>query len=295
MLTHKPYVSVIIPTYNRRDLLQLAVESVLSQTYVDYELIVVDDASTDGTAVWIKSAYPTIQFISLLQNRGPAGARNVGIQAAQGELIAFLDNDDQWLPNYLAAQVNAFNERATAVMSFTDQQEIRPGLPSPKPVIYRPSNAYPDPVHCLLMGTFIYTMSVVVVRHKTLTQVGLLNETLRISHDRELYLRLLNQGDLVHVPEILVSRVFHGNNISSNHWRWATEIFMVLDLFFANPNHQSYRHLESRSRTSWALYAAEIARRDDRDWRLFLLLMAKAFWYSPGLMGQKLWRKVMGK
>src|SRR5713226_7707474 len=94
-------VSVIMPTFNRRRVIGRAISSVLSQTYSDYELIVIDDGSTDGTSDWLAQEYPGVRLIRCASNRGAAGARNFGFEAARGEFIAFLDSDDVWTPEYL--------------------------------------------------------------------------------------------------------------------------------------------------------------------------------------------------
>ncbi len=105
-------VSVIIPTYNRADLLPTAISSVLAQTYTDWELIVVDDASTDNTREVIKeweAKDSRIRSVSLNKNSGgPAHPKNVGVESARGEFIAFLDHDDEWLPEKLKKQVAVF-------------------------------------------------------------------------------------------------------------------------------------------------------------------------------------------
>ena len=97
------FVSVIIPTHNRRRLLERAISSVRAQTFKDYELIVVDDGSEDSTPDLLRSLRG--QVTALFQpNRGVAAARNLGIQGSRGELIAFLDSDDEWLNEKLACQ-----------------------------------------------------------------------------------------------------------------------------------------------------------------------------------------------
>jgi len=104
-------VSVVIPAYNRASLLKRAIESVITQTYQDFEIIVVDDASTDNTeAIVSELAFEhsdhKIHYVKHIHNRGEAGARNSGVKAATGELVAFLDSDDEWLPEKLWAQID---------------------------------------------------------------------------------------------------------------------------------------------------------------------------------------------
>src|SRR6185312_15790823 len=104
-----PLVSVVIPTFNRRHLILRAIESVVRQTYPRVEVIVVDDASTDGTVEFLESKRfkAPLRVIRLEQNSGPSAARNKGIAHASGKYVALLDSDDYWLPGKLAGQVEA--------------------------------------------------------------------------------------------------------------------------------------------------------------------------------------------
>ena len=105
-MTASPLISVILPTYNRAHTLMRAVTSVLNQDYREIELIVVDDASTDGTTELLESiADPRLRVIRHDHNKGVAGATNTGIQAARGEIIAFQDSDDEWLDGKLSHQM----------------------------------------------------------------------------------------------------------------------------------------------------------------------------------------------
>jgi len=104
-----PAVSIVLPTYQREALIGRSIESVLRQTYEDFELIVVDDGSTDGTAERVAQfADPRIRYIRLDENRGAAAARNAGIRNAVAELLAFQDSDDEWLPDKLQRHMGVF-------------------------------------------------------------------------------------------------------------------------------------------------------------------------------------------
>ena len=101
-----PFFTVVIPTYNRSKLLKGAIQSVLKQTYENFELIVVDDASTDNTKNIVKSFYDNrIRYMMNYHAKGGAGARNAGIFIAKGKWVAFLDDDDIWLPEKLESPV----------------------------------------------------------------------------------------------------------------------------------------------------------------------------------------------
>lgn len=111
-----PKVSVVIPTHNRSSLLRRAIQSVLDQTYQDFEIIVVDDASTDDTEAVVKGfADERIRYVRHSENRGEAASRNTGIRLAKGEYIAGHDDDDVWLPPKLEKQVKAFEKASPKV------------------------------------------------------------------------------------------------------------------------------------------------------------------------------------
>lgn len=137
-LREEPLISVIIPTYNRADIINVSLNSVVNQSYQNIEIIVVDDGSTDHTEEVVKSiGDPRIHYVKHLTNRGGSATRNTGIESAKGEYIAFLDSDDAWFPNKLKLQLNAIQSHACPekVVSYTQ-------------VIYCPSgiveNIYPD-------------------------------------------------------------------------------------------------------------------------------------------------------
>src|SRR5210317_1951921 len=116
----KPLVSVIIPTYNRGWILAEAIDSVLAQDFKDYELIVVDDGSTDNTRE-ILGRYGRDIVVLAQSNQGVSAARNRGIAACTGKFVAFLDSDDLWLPQKLSRQVNFFNSNTDARINQTEE------------------------------------------------------------------------------------------------------------------------------------------------------------------------------
>ena len=185
-------VSVVIPTYNRRDTLGEAIDSVLHQTYTDFEIIVVDHGSTDGSYEWVSKTYGNslcvirVDFCPL-----PACPRNHGIKAAQGEYVAFLDSDDLWLPQKLDRQIKALETRPELGWSYGKAERFGPGIQEGTPEIgwwqLRSGHILPD----LLMNSFIPCCTV-VVRKSCFPIVGLFDETpaLRTAEDYELWIRL---------------------------------------------------------------------------------------------------------
>ena len=119
----RPAVSVVIPAFNRRPWLAKTLASVNSQTSTDHEIVLVDDGSTDGTAEWVRRAFPEVRVIRLARNQGPATARNHGIQRARGALIAFLDSDDIWCKDYLSTLTPEFRD-PRVVLVFSNYSSI---------------------------------------------------------------------------------------------------------------------------------------------------------------------------
>src|SRR5258708_39463015 len=114
-----PRVSVVIPTRDRREALARALASVEAQSFRDFEVVVVDDASVDGTAAWLRERWPAVSVTEVSHPTGAAAARNRGVRHAQGEILAFLDDDDVWCPSYLEVQVAQFEAHPETDLSTT--------------------------------------------------------------------------------------------------------------------------------------------------------------------------------
>jgi len=194
-------VSVIIPTYNRAQKVARAVTSVLYQTYTDYELIVVDDGSLDHTADTLSLFHPRLTLLVHGENRGVSAARNTGIMASRGPLIAFLDSDDYWLPDKLAVQAAFFKAHPKAMACQTQEIWIRKGLRvNPKKKHLKPSGSIfvPSLKLCLV------SPSAVMVRRSLLDEVGLFDEALPVCEDYDLWLRVSCRHPVHLLPEALV-------------------------------------------------------------------------------------------
>jgi len=162
-MTDNPRISVIVPTYNRVKFIERTIHSVLSQTYPDFELIVVDDGSTDSTSSTIAALAekdPRIQYIKHNTNRGAQSARNTGVEAARGEFVAFLDSDDEWYPAKLDIQLEAFKGLPNSVGVVHGDADIkyettgnkrRWGLPKLSGSVYTDLLLKPGPVYPCLM------------------------------------------------------------------------------------------------------------------------------------------------
>ncbi len=184
----KPYplVSVIIPTHNRAGTLPAAIDSVLAQDYPHFELIVSDDGSTDETPR-ILDQYAKKLTVIRRENAGVSRARNRGIQASKGELVAFLDSDDYWLPEKLSAQVAWFSEHPAAMICQTEETWIRNNRRvNPKTRHKKRSGDIfiPSLSLCLI------SPSAVMVRRRLFDETGLFDTDLPACEDYDLWLRV---------------------------------------------------------------------------------------------------------
>ena len=246
-----PSVSVIVPTYNRRRTLGRALDSVGTQTWPAREVIVVDDGSRDGTAEWLPEAHPDVRLIPLTRNLGAAHARNVAMREATGDIIAFLDSDDWWEPGFLQESVAALQRAPEAVMAVSDVHMMLLYEDAPSQYVYRcrPVHGYRDMVEHLLLHNFITTMSCVAVRRPAVEAVGLLDETLRVVHDKEWYIRLSTRGGVACTEQPLVWRNIDKDNLVADLDRFLADNKRFWSLFFTKPPGAGYRDLRWRVRS----------------------------------------------
>lgn len=178
-------VSVIIPTHNRAEFLAQAIDSVLSQTYANFELIVVDDGSSDETPALL-SSYGEALVVLRQENRGPAAARNAGISAARHSLLAFLDSDDRFTKNKLALQVAAMEAQPELLISHTQETWFRNGrhLNQKKRHAKEGGDIFARSLELCVVG-----MSTVMARRELFDRVGLFDESFPCCEDYELWLR----------------------------------------------------------------------------------------------------------
>lgn len=207
----QPLISVVIPTFNRAWILKEAIDSVLAQTCRNYELIVVDDGSTDDTGMLLKGFEDIIVIHQ--ENRGVSAARNKGIARASGELIAFLDSDDLWLPEKLSVQVAFFQENRDADICQTQEIWIRNG-----------KRANPKNRHRKESGEFferslelcLVSPSAVMIKKSLFAKVGLFDESLPACEDYDMWLRIGAQYPIYLIDQpLIVKRGGHLDQLSA--------------------------------------------------------------------------------
>jgi glycosyltransferase involved in cell wall biosynthesis len=211
-----PHVSVVIPAFNREHSVAKAVESVLAQTFNDFEIIAIDDGSSDGTAKVLKKFGRAVRLIRQ-KNRGVSAARNTGIRAARGKWIAFLDSDDHWHPKKLEQQINALEKHSAKICftrcvntqnePFRDLEFVSATLREPE--IFSVQNAL-DAVCLSPRHPMIQTM---VIEKKLMKNVGFFDESLHAAEDAELIFRLSFLSGFIYIDRPLTT--IHENSVNS--------------------------------------------------------------------------------
>ena len=212
-----PKVSVIIPTCNRARFLRLAIESVLNQTFQDFEIIVIDDASNDDTPTMMETLSDTrIRYLRQGSKKGQGATRNAGIREARGEYIALLDDDDEWLPTKLQKQVALLdalpNEVGLIYTGFfridaNSKRVLSEDMPRQRGSV----------LHALCRGNWIGTCSTVLLRRSCFDTTGLFDEDLASGADYDMWLRISKDFEVDFINEQLVFYHVHNNRISTNH------------------------------------------------------------------------------
>jgi len=210
-----PKVSIIIPTYNRADLLSRAIKSALNQTFKDFELIVVDDGSTDNTRQVVEGFQQKDERIKYIwqENSGaPAKPKNTGIENSKGEYVAFLDSDDEFVPEKIEKQLNLFLHSKKENLGFVgcnvliiQQGNIIQEYITPK---------YKEVFLKLLESNFILSSSSVLVKKEVFENIGLHDIRFKCSEDWDMWIRIAQKYNFDFVPEFLFKYYVHSLSIT---------------------------------------------------------------------------------
>jgi glycosyltransferase involved in cell wall biosynthesis len=239
-----PRVSVIIPTYNRAAAVKEAVASVLAQTCRDFELLVVDDGSTDGTPAALARFGGEIRVLRSHRRRGVSAARNAGIAAAQGEWLAFLDSDDLWLPEKLERQMAFMEAHPQLLLSQTEETWVRRGLKVNPPRSHRKEGGR---IFLRSLERCLVSPSAAVLHRRLLEDHGGFDEELPAAEDYDLWLRLSWRHDVGLLPEpLIIKRGGHADQLSR---QWGLDRWRIraLQKILAEPElPEPYRHAARR-------------------------------------------------
>ena len=210
-----PLVSVIIPTYNRESFIKECIESVLHQTFSDFELIVVDDGSTDDTDTIINSFGSKVQFIKQA-NQGPSAARNTGIRLAAGNWICFLDSDDLWLPKKLERQVEFIRKFSEIKVCYTEEIWYRKGR---RVNAAKKHQKFSGRFYKKMLSLCLISPSSVLIHRSVFENAGLFDQSLPACEDYDLWLRIGARYsiDLILEP-LIIKRNGHDGQQSMKFW-----------------------------------------------------------------------------
>jgi len=286
-------VSVIIPTYNRAQLLQKAIESVLGQSFKDFEIIVIDDGSTDNTRDLVTNCQPAVRYF-YQENRGFSASRNRGVQLANGEYIAFLDSDDTLLEYALKREVEVLDIHPDVGYTYgqaylEDTEGHIFGLR--KSAIFRDSCVVDgkEQIHEMLF-TYRIGMSGVMVRQKCFREGNRFDERLRyIAEDYLLFIQLAKKYRVAYIAEPLVRRLIHSGNTFRNPNPEQAELayLSILKELFDDPvSNEHFKPLKSR--THFRFYQSIAGHAYGKDMKMTRRYIRKALMVHPqSMIGRK--------
>ncbi len=264
MTVSEPLVSVIIPTYNRGRYLEEAVDSVRRQSYGRWELIVVDDGSTDGTLPFLSALKePRLRVVNIAHRGNPAAVRNQGLAGARGRYVAFLDSDDCWEPQKLEHQLATLTTRPAFRWSYTavtliDAASGEIDTSPPKYPVWRPYSGLI--VEHLLLHRAKIACPTVLVERNLLLDVGGFDESLPFCEDYDLWLRLAEVSPVWALPERLTRVRWHEGSNTYGRPEVAEAFVMVYTEFLRRQARPSLRlqRVCNRQRAFYAVTAAEL-------------------------------------
>ena len=256
-------ISVVIPSYNRKDFLKRSIDSAINQTKKPLEIIVVDDGSTDGTETMIKSDYDFVKFIKQ-KNKGVSAARNIGIKVSIGEWICFLDSDDEWKKDKLEKQINAMKSNPGYKFFHSNEIWIKNGLRINQKKKHK---KYGGDIFDKCLDMCRISPSSVMIDKTVFDEVGTFNEDLVVCEDYELWLRICDKYRVFFIDEPLIIKYGgHQGQLSysiesiENHRIKALE-YLILE----NLNRKNKRHAIQMLLSKLNIYLKGLVKRKKID------------------------------
>jgi len=279
-----PKVSVVIPAYNAMTYLPETLSSVLCQTFTNFEVLIVNDGSSDHIEKWASElTEPQVKFLSQA-NQGPSSARNTGIAQAKGEYIAFVDADDIWEPTKLEKQVRCLDDNPAVGLvynwtSVVDEQ----GKATGRVITY---DAQGDVLRQILERNIIYCPSV-IVRRCCFDMVGLFEPGLRFNEDWEMWIRIASRYHFAVTKEPLVYYRQHPTN-SSKNWQLMEEGYSIVieKAFKSVPSELEYLKNRSYGHANFSLAWKTLQSRE-KDYKLAVHFRDRAIAHYPELRFSK--------
>ncbi len=215
-------ISLIIPTFNRCATLRRAITSVLQQTVLPNEIIIVDDGSTDDTAHMINKEFPQLHYIAQ-ENKGVSAARNIGIKQAQGDWLAFLDSDDSWLPEKLARQIWVLKDSPDIKICHSEEIWIRNGVRVNAMHKHKKTGGW---IFKQCLALCVMSPSAIMVHRSVFDNVGLFDESLPACEDYDLWLRICAKYPVLFIEQPLIYK-YGGHDDQLSHQYWGMDRFRI--------------------------------------------------------------------
>ena len=288
-----PKVSIVTPTYNRCQYIGGLVRTVFAQTYSDFELIIVDDGSQDDTRAVVEKhihEHPDRIRYYYQENQGSAAARNRGIREAKGEIIAFLDSDDEWSPEFVTRVVNALADGScqwavTAACKVTvdadgnehDEVIETVNIQRHRELFNRELSVYDS----LIVGNYLGGASRVAATREALLNVGGFREDLRLSQDYELWLRLAKNGyqlAIINEPLVLYRKTL--DSVTKTRYMEALRCGYKIMIEYAPDAVRRDPALNALYARKFWDYAREIHHHPNPDRQLFIQCLMRSLWYK---------------
>ncbi|WP_298287540.1 glycosyltransferase family A protein [uncultured Lutibacter sp.] len=222
-MNQSPLVSVIIPTYNRASYLRETLNSVVNQSYSNIEIIVVDDGSPNDDSKLICTQFEKVTYIKINNSGGPAKPRNIGIKKAKGKYLAFIDDDDLWIPSKIEEQVKVLEKHSDFGLVHGYCQIINSEGNLTENIIGKPgsSNVKHGVVSFKMIGSWTLMTSSVLIRKKLIDKIGFFNEKMPpAGEDVEYWVRCSFQTKFFDIQKVVVWYRKHENNISKQEERY---------------------------------------------------------------------------